>query len=323
MAHAPQLPSELTLDHVLDVVFGLTVHPTTVKLVISTGPHVFVRALASAELADALGALVWARARAYDSRFAVATDEIAQMLRFFFQRLFFAPTVDRIGADTAQAVQRTLHDTFASVARSIQAVHLSGRKRAHWGPQLECALALLLELTHAVRQFLPSAVCSVAWTDAHVLATALEGVDCSVLETLSGFDNEPLLMLLDGVLGFVMAEDDVVCERTIDLGSGFGACACSRLWRRVGKFADDEAVASVLVHSAAFSRAVKAAFTPPLRPAAAPSSLPPSRPLSPAASTVSTVSTKRLMPSPDETVRRTAARRADAGPSSLILRFGE
>jgi hypothetical protein len=322
MAHAPQLPSELTLDHVLDVVFGLTMNPATVKLVITTGPHVFVRALASAELADGLAALIWQRARAGESRFAVESEEVAQMLRVFFRRIFFAPTVDRIGADTAQAVQRTLHDTFASVARSIQAVHLSGKPRAHWGPPLDRALALLLELTHAVRQFLPSALCSVAWTDAHVLATVLEGVEASVLETLSGFDNEPLLVLLDGVLGFVMSEDDVVCERTIDLGSGFGACACSRLWRRVGKFAEDEAVASALVHTAAFNRAVKAAFTPPLRPAAAPSSLPPSRPLSPAPSTASTASTKRPMPSPDECVRHTAARTSCSG-KSLVLRFGE
>ena len=305
------------LDQVLYVLFGLSENPTTVRAVLSTGAHVFLEALGTPELSDALAELIRDRAAEGASTFWVSEDDIRDLIAYFFRSIYYAETTDRIGLDTARSMQRTLNDTLASVARLYQAKHLSGQPPASWLGQLRQCLTLLLTLTNALRSFLPSASFAEAWSDAHVLAVCLKSDPGSTLTLLKGSENLPLVVLFDGILGAVMQEDDVVCERALnDFGTGFSACACSHLWRNAAELATGKDVYKHMRFADAFLEAVEdACKTPPLRAAEQPLTLPPPRPLSP---TAAPRANKRGAESPGETQEK-KPRRLAATPSMLLF----
>jgi hypothetical protein len=305
MASASQV-NELSMKSLVEILFGESEHPETAHAVLKLGPHTFVTTLAAPEMSDAVTHLVCSRARSGHATFAIPTDDVRQLIVYFFKWIYGATTVDRIGIDTSLAMQRMLHDCAVGVGRTFQSLHLAGTPSAAWQPDLTRALSMLLSFTQAVRSFLPSARASTTWTDAHVFANALKNTEGSILKGLSAAcNNLPMLLLCDGVLGEIMKED-VVCQRTLDLGSGFGACACSPYWRRVAKFAGHARVGRLMSNSEAFNDAVRVAFATPLCLSPPNRSLPPSRPVSPLTETFAT--TNRVETPADEHKRRASFR---------------
>lgn len=312
MSRSPSLDGPTTHD-LVDVLFGASENPDTVRDVLKAGPHLFVTALATPEMSDAVAQLVCDRACAERSTFAVSADGVRELVVYFFKRIYGSTTVDRIGVDTVLAVQRTLHDCVVGVGRTFQSLHLAGTPPADWQPALGRALDVLLELTQALRSFLPSANASIAWTDAHVLAHALKNTEGSVLHSLSAAcNNLPMLLLCDGLLGEIL-EEDPIFESTPHLGSGFGTCAYSKHWRRVAKFAGHARVGRLMKNSERFIERVEALRNrsrPPRPDAFAPSrSQPDSRPASP--TTRPSSPKKRCIESPDDACKRYVAPRRE------------
>jgi hypothetical protein len=313
MAHASPV-DELSVESLVDILFGESDHPETVHAVLKLGPHTFVAMLATPEMSDAVTQLVCSRARSDRAAFAIPADDVRQLIVYFFKRIYGATTVDRIGLDTSLAMQRMLHDCAVGVGRTFQSLHLAGTPPAAWQPDLGRALSMLLSFTQAARSFLPSARASTTWTDAHVFANALKNTEGSVLKSLSAAcNNLPMLLLCDGVLGEIMNED-VVCQRTLDLGSGFGACACSPYWRRVAEFAGHARVGRLMRNSEEFNTAVRVAFATPLCLLSPNQSLPPSRPASPLAGAVATL---KRVETPGDAHKRCASFRGCHVPCKL------
>jgi hypothetical protein len=258
--------SEITVDHLVELLFVTAERPTTagesqvVDAVLTAGPQLFVRMLGSPELSDAIADLVCQRASRGEATFAVCAEDVRDVVAFFFTAVHGAATVDRIGVDSSQAVQRTLHDCVCGVSRVFQSRHLAGSPPEAWRHELLLALDILFELTKALRDFLPPAPFARAWSEGHVLATCLKTTKCSVVETLSMCTrvyNLPLFVLCDGVLGAVMSEDDVLVGHHLDIDTGFGACARSEPWKRVAAFASNPRFAHLLVHAPSFNAAVR------------------------------------------------------------------
>ena len=172
-----------SIQRLVSVVLGNDTARESVRFAFTLGPLSWVNFLGTdvGALAEAFVEVLLKRAHQSLDKFAAKTEEIHDLLHFFFQSVFGYADLHRISVSASSKMQRLLYLICAKTVASFDKLdeNSSHAQRA----QFKCAVFLVAELADAMKDWLPVASWLCGWTKWHAIAFVLELTTGNLLAT--------------------------------------------------------------------------------------------------------------------------------------------